>query len=139
VGTVTFQELRSVLQGISLRESDFAAGEARVERLADFKRTVVSLDTAAEPWVAEWLLDEHVKGAMLHTAAVVNWRKEKSDGAGTTFNVKNRGAIVQRFNDWVSQVEHRLDAYERSSRSRADVELWRADLARFREDPVHNP
>lgn len=139
VRTANFEELREVLRNLSLREADFAAGDAVVNRVADFKRAVDRLDTADEPWVSEWLAAEHLKAGMLYTAAKTSWSKEQAEGAGTTFNAKTRAAIIQRFNAWVSQVRARLDAYERSSRSLTDVEQWRAALARFRQDPVHNP
>lgn len=139
MGTVDFRELREVLRNLSLQEVDFAAGDADVSRLADFKQATNRLDTTGEPWVAEWLSAEHLKAVMLHTAAITNWRKEQSEGADQTFNSRNRGVIVGRFNAWVTECQSRLDTYERSARTPFVVAEWRAGLERFRQDPVHNP
>lgn len=137
--TATFRELHEVLRTLPLREGDFAAGDAVVNRVADFKRAVERLDTTDEPWVADWLSAEHYKAGVLYSAAKTNWNKEQAEGAHGPFNAMTRAAIVQRFNRWVSELVARLDAYERSSRSAADVAHWRGSLARFRDDPVRNP
>jgi hypothetical protein len=137
--TNNFQELLEVLRDLSLSEADFAAGDAVVDRVANFKQAVNRLDTSDGPWVGAWLAAEHLKAGTLYAAAKTNWSKEQADGAGVTFNSRTRAAIVSRFNDWVNQCRSRLDAYERSARTSADVAQWRAGLDRFREDPVHNP
>lgn len=137
---VDFRELREVLRGLSLHEADLAEGnDTFVNQLAEFRQAVNRLDTTDEPWVAEWLSAEHLKAAMLQPAAKINRRKEQSDGADRIFNVRNRAAIVTRFNEWVTECRSRLDAYERSSRTAPDVGRWRAALERFRQDPVHKP
>lgn len=71
-----FREVREILRGLALSEADFAAGDAAVNRLANFRQAIDRLDTIDEPWVAGWLTAEHLKAAVLHTAAKTNWRKE---------------------------------------------------------------
>lgn len=137
--TADFRDLRGVLSKLSLREADLGSGDAVVNRLSDFRRAIVALDTSDEPWVGEWLDAEHLKAAMLHTAAMMNWRKEATDGTGPTFNARNRQAIISRFNDWSAECRSRLDSYEQSPRTAADVAHWRAELDLFRQDPVRNP
>ena len=138
MSSIDFQELRQILQGLSLREADLTEGnDAVVDRLREFKRAVERLDTTGQPWVAEWLSAEHVKAVMLQTAAKTNRRKEDSDGTDRIFNVRNRGTILTRFNKWVIGCRSRLDAYERSPRS-TDVAEWRTALERFRQDPVRH-
>lgn len=129
-----FQELREVLRDLSLHES----GDAVVNKLAELKQAANRVDTADEPWVAEWLSAEHAKAAMLQTAAKTNWRKEQTDGTDRTFNARNRTKIITRFNQWVTECRSGLDAYERSGRTAVEVADRRAALERFRQDPVHN-
>lgn len=137
--TADFRELRGILSKLSLREEELGRGDAVVNRLSDFKRAVVELDTSGEPWVGDWLDAEHLKAGMLHTAAMMNWRKEATGGTGPTFNARNRQAIISRFNNWSAECRSRLDSYEQSSRTAADVARWRAELDQFRQDPVRNP
>ncbi len=140
VPSTDFHQLREVLRGLSLHEADLAEGDDTVvNQLSEFKQAADRVDTTNEPWVAEWLSAEHLKAAMLQTAAKTNRRREQSDGADRIFNERNRAAIVTRFNRWVMECRTRLDAYERSPRTAADVAEWRAHLERFRQDPVHNP
>lgn len=134
-----FYNLREVLTPLSLHEVDFAMGDAFVSRIGDVKQTMNQIDTTDEPWVAEWLSAEHLKAGMLWTAAKTNWSREQSSGPDRTFNARTRAAIVGRFNRWVTDLQGRLDRYERSSRTETDVAEWRAALERFRKDPVNNP
>ena len=139
MSSIDFQELRQILQGLSLREADLTEGnDAVVDRLREFKRAVERLDTTDQPGVAEWLSAEHVKAVMLQTAAKTNRRKEDSDGTDHIFNVRNRAAILTRFDKLVVECRSRLTAYEEAPRS-TDVAEWRAALERFRQDPVRNP
>lgn len=121
-----------------MHESDLGAGDAVVNKLAEVKQAANRVDTTDEPWIVDWLSAEHLKGAMLQTAAETNWRKEQTDGTDRTFNARARSTIITRFNGWVTECRARLDAYERSGRTAADVIEWRAALERFRQDPVHN-
>lgn len=137
--TADFRQVREVLRGLALSEADLAAGDAAVNRLANFRQAIDQLDTTDEPWVAEWLTAEHLKAAVLHTAAKTNWRKEHSDGADRKFNARTRAVIVDRFNTWVTECRSHLGAYERSDRSVAEVAQRRRALERFHQDPVNNP
>lgn len=139
MGAPDFQNLREVLKGLSLHEVDFTVGDAFVSRIGDVKQAITKIDVGAEPWVGEWLSAEHVKAGMLWTAAKINWSREQSSGADDTFNRETRAAIVDRFNQWVLTFVDRLDAYEESGRSAADVAEWLANLERFKIDPIHNP
>ena len=136
---VDFHDLREVLRLLSLHEVDFTVGDAFVSRIGDVKQAINQIDTTGEPWVADWLSAEHLKAGMLWTAAKANWNREQSNGPDRIFNPQTRGAILDRFNKWVTDLQGRLDRYERSSRIEADVAEWRAALERFRKDPVHNP
>ena len=135
--TNDFTDVRGILRALSLSESDFTS-DAVGKQIAEFKSAVDSLDADAEPWVIEWLGQEHYKGAVLFTAAKVNWSKNQTD-PGKPFDPRSRAAIVSRFNGWAVEVLDRLDVYERSTRRAADVAQWIDGLARFRADPVHQP
>lgn len=137
MAAVTFRRIREILHSVSLGEDDFA-GDVAVRRVASFKRVVDELDTTDEPWVAKWLAAEHYKAGVLYAAAKINWSKEQSEGTHGPFNVRNRAAIIRRFNLWVSELQARLDAYESSSRSAADVASWLNSLEKFRADSVGN-
>lgn len=139
MGIPDFQNLREVLSGLSLHEVDFAVGDAVVSRIGDVKQAISKIDANAEPWVREWLSAEHVKAGMLWAAAKTNWSREQSNGADGTFNRGTRAVIIDRFNQWVLTIQDRLDVYERSSRSPDDVEKWRNELERFKQDPLGNP
>jgi hypothetical protein len=139
MSTLDFQDLRAALSGLSLHEVDFSVGDGFVSRLRDVKVAIDQLNTSAEPWVAKWLAAEHLKAAMLWTAAKTNWGKEQSDGTDQTFSVRTRASLITRFNTWVVTVEHRLDTYEATGRSASVVAPWIAELERFRQDPVQNP
>ncbi|MWV32253.1 hypothetical protein [Rathayibacter iranicus] len=121
---------------LSLDESDFS-GDAAVAKIAAFKREVVALGASSEHWAIEWLSDEHYKAAVLYGAAKVNWDHELA-GQGTSADRRMRLTIVSRFNEWVEEIQDRLNDYERSARTAADVADWRDELARFRTDPVRN-
>lgn len=137
--TTDFRQVREVLRGLALSEADLAAGDATVDRLAKLRQAIDRLDTTDEPWVAEWLTAEHLKAAVLHTAAKTSWRKEHSHGADRTFNARTRAVIVDRFNTWVIECRSHLSAYERPDRSVAAVAQRQRALERFHQDPVNNP
>lgn len=128
--------LRQVLSDLSLRESDFSAGDTVVAKVASFATETDALDTSSEPWLAEWLAAEHYKAGVLYAAGKVNWNHEQQ-GQGTAADARMRATIVQRFNAWAAQVQDRLSSYEEKP-SAETVRPWLAELARFKSDPVRN-
>lgn len=94
------QHLRDVLRPVALHESDFAAGDAVVKRIAAFKGAIDATASYEEPWLVEWLGEEHYKGAVLFAAGKTNWNHEQQ-GQGTFADRQMRETIVSRFNSWV--------------------------------------
>jgi hypothetical protein len=131
------QQLRDVLRPLALHESDFAVGDAVSERIAALRVAIDALDADAEPWLLEWLADEHFKGAVLYTAGKTNWNHEQQ-GKGTPADRQMRARIVSRFNSWVDQLATRLVQYEKGRRDAVSVAGWRSELALFKQDPVRN-
>jgi hypothetical protein len=129
--------LRHHLSGLTLDESAFSAGDAVVNRVRDFGAAVTSLEAPSEPWLAEWLHAENVKGGMLYAAAKINWNHEQL-GKGTAGDTRMRATIVNRFNSWVAQALERLSLYEMNPTS-GTTRPWLAELDRFKIDPVRNP
>lgn len=136
--TFSLKQVRDVLRSLALQENDFAADDAVVNRIADLKKAIDALDNGKEPWLGQWLSEEHYKAAVLFAAAKTNWRREQESKA-TANDRQMRAQIVARFNAWVKQIQDRLTTYEASSRGAATVTQWRAELARFKQDPVNNP
>jgi hypothetical protein len=129
--------VRAVAASLSLDEADLAAGDETANRIAAFKAEVDAVDAGLEPWLSEWLADEHFKAATLFAAAKVNLNHELL-GKATAADRRMRATIILRFNGWVDEIQARLSDYERSGRTQANVSAWRSELARFRTDPVHN-
>lgn len=135
--TANMQRLRDVLRPLALHESDFAAGDAVVERIAELKIAIDAFAASAEPWLLEWLGDEHYKGAVLYAAGKMKWNHEQQ-GKGTFADRQMRARIISRFNSWVDQLATRLIQYERGPRDAASVARWRSELTLFKQDPVGN-
>ncbi|MFJ5696532.1 hypothetical protein [Arthrobacter sp. NPDC093139] len=131
------QPIREVLRPLALLESDFQVGDAVVERLAELKVAIDGIKTDLEPWLLEWLADEHYKGSVLFAAAKVNWSHEQH-GKATLAGRQERAQIVARFNLWVDQLSTRLVHYEKGRRDAVSVAAWRSELALFKQDPVRN-
>jgi hypothetical protein len=131
------EQIRDVLRPLALRETDFATGDAVVERIAEFKAAIDAFEASAEPWLLEWLGDEHYKGSVLYAAAKVNWNHEQQ-GKGSQDDRQMRARIISRFNSWADQFAARLSQYEESRRDAASVARWRSELALFKQDPVRN-
>lgn len=135
--TANMQQLRDVLRPLALHESDFAAGDALVDRIAELKIAIDAFEASAEPWLLEWLSDEHYKGAVLYAAGKMNWNHEQQ-GKGSFADRQMRARIISRFNAWVDQLATRLIQYEKGPRDAASVAGWRSELALFKQDPVRN-
>lgn len=135
--TANMHQLRDVLRPLALRENDFAAGDVVVERIAALNIAIDALEANAEPWLLEWLADEHYKGAVLYAAGKMNWNHEQQ-GKGSIADRQMRARIVSRFNSWVDQLATRLTQYEKGRRDAASVAAWRSELALFKQDPVRN-
>ncbi|KUM35246.1 hypothetical protein [Arthrobacter sp. EpRS71] len=135
--TANMQRLREAVRRLALHENDFAAGDAVVERIAELKIAIDAFTSDTEPWLLEWLGDEHYKGAVLYAAGKMNWNHEQQ-GKGTFADRQMRARIISRFNSWVDQLSTRLIQYERGPRDAASVARWRSDLKLFKQDPVRN-
>ncbi|MGY2898438.1 hypothetical protein ACVKXF_001061 [Curtobacterium sp. PvP017] len=133
----TLEGIEHALRPLALRETDFAAGDAVVEQIAKLKSAIDATDARDEPWLINWLSDEHYKGAVLYAAAKTNWNHEQA-GRGSLGDRQMRSQIVSRFNRWVEQLKARLVEYLSGCRSAAAVIAWRDEIARFKEDPVRN-
>lgn len=131
------RQFRDVLRPLALHESDFGVGDAVVERLAALKAAIDAISADVEPWLLEWLADEHYKGSVLFAAAKVNWTHEQQ-GKGTFAGRQQRAQIVARFNSWVDQLSTRLVQYEKGRRDAVSVAGWRFELDLFKQDPVVN-
>lgn len=135
--SASMQQLRDVLGSLSLREADFASGDAVVERIATLRVRMDAFEASTEPWLLDWLSDEHYKGAVLYAAGKMNWNHEQQ-GKGSLADRQMRAHIVSRFNSWVLQLATRLSQYEEGRRDASSVAGWRSELALFRQDPVRN-
>jgi hypothetical protein len=133
-----FLPLEAVLRSLSLREHDFASGDAIRDQIALLKSAMDGLDTTDEPWLATWLSEEHYKAATLYAAGKTNWNHEQL-GRGSRAATEMRARIVQRFNAWAEQFTGRLQEYQAGSLTASSVTAWLDELARFRRDPVRNP
>lgn len=131
------QQLRDVLGSLSLREGDFATGDVVVERIAALRASMFAFEASSEPWLLEWLVDEHYKGAALYAAGKMNLNHEQQ-GSGSLAAGQMRGRIVSRFNLWVVELANRLTQYEEGRRDAASVAGWRSEIARFKQDPIRN-
>jgi hypothetical protein len=133
-----FLPLRAVLRSLSLKERDFASGDAIRDQIALLKSTMDRLDTTNEPWLAAWLSEEHCKAAILHGAGKTNWNHEQS-GHESRAAAEMRARVVQRFNAWAERFNQRLQEHQAGSHTASSVTAWLDELARFRRDPVRNP
>jgi hypothetical protein len=134
---VSLYRIDETVRFLALEENDFAAGDAVVESVARLKENILALDAHEEPWLIEWLSDEHYKGAVLYAAAKTNWKQEQA-ARGSFADRQMRVRIVERFSQWVQQLTARLREYESGPHAAATVAPWRIELAQFREDPVRN-
>lgn len=94
--TANMQQLREVLRPLALHESDFAAGDAVGGRIGELKIAIDAFEASAEPWLLEWLGDEHYKGAVLYAAGKMNWNHEQQ-GKGSFADRQMRARIISRF------------------------------------------
>lgn len=131
------RKVHEALQPLALQESDFQNGDAVVRQIAHLKTAIEALDLAFEPWVKDWLTDEHYKGAVLYAAAKTNWKRE-NQGASNVANRQARAQIISRFNSWVEQLLTRLTQYNSGPRDAESVKKWRSQIALFKQDPVRN-
>lgn len=131
------RRIREALQPLALQESDLQDGDSVVRKIADLKAAIEALDPGFEPWVKEWLTDEHYKGAVLYAAAKTNWKRDKQ-GTSDFADRQTRAQIISRFNSWVDQLLTRLTQYDSGPRDAESVKEWRSRIALFKQDPVRN-
>lgn len=71
------RQLSTILRLLVLEERTFAKSDVVAERIASFRAAIDALDSKSEPWLLEWLADEHFKGAVLFAAGKTNWNHER--------------------------------------------------------------
>ncbi|ROP65634.1 hypothetical protein [Curtobacterium sp. ZW137] len=88
-----------------------------------------------EPWLRAWLEREHVKAAMLFTAAKTNYRKWS--GAPNAEAKQARDSAIRCFEDWKVTLVQNIDAYVASSRTQDVVRAWHASADAFFNNPTN--
>lgn len=127
---------RDTLDGLVLTEDDLTGSDRIVDQLAAFKARVGVIDDDSEPWVKAWLLQEHVKGAMLFTAAKTN-RGHQGAADAPDSNPHSRANVIRRFNGWAAGVVEHVDEYVASTRTQSVVQGWLDRAKAFVADPLN--
>ncbi|MBD7958640.1 hypothetical protein H9651_13420 [Microbacterium sp. Sa4CUA7] len=125
-------EVRALAAELSLSESEVDTAE-KVAAMAELKRASLAVDSN-DANLTNWLSDEHYAGGVYLTAATMNKRAEIA-GKGNMFSALSRSELIARYNRWASQLVERVDRVEGGA---AAPEEFLRELARFRDDPIHN-
>ena len=135
---MALQDIKGIASAIALTDDDLA-GDFVVEQIRELKAAIDALEVklkASEPWLIQWLTDEHYCGSVLYAAAKVNrnkWGAHESIPGGP----KSRAAIIGRFNAWAPRLQERAAMYEQAPYG-STVQSWRIALEAFRQDPIAN-
>jgi len=125
-------KIATLVRSLELTDEYLQGSDEVVDRLRRIKVTLGELP-AAEPWLKSWLDREHVKAAMLFTAAKTNYRKWYGTPNGAAQAA--RDSAITRFNEWRDSTLDRIKAYESSERTEAVVTPWHARAQAFFDGP----
>lgn len=135
---MTLKEIGGIASAIVLTDEGLS-GDSVIEQIRGLKIAIDELGVEAgesEPWLIQWLTEEHFCGSTLYAAAKVNKNKWGAN-EGNPGGPKSRSAIIARFNAWAPRLQERAAAYERAP-YRATVQPWRVALELFKQDPITN-
>ena len=125
-------KVATLVRSLELTDEYLTGSDEVVDRLQRIKVTLRGLPSS-EPWLKSWLDREHVKAAMLFTAAKTNYRKWY--GTPNTAAQAARDSAIARFNEWRDSTLEHIAAYESSERSEAVVRPWLARAQAFFASP----
>ncbi|WP_144755347.1 hypothetical protein [Curtobacterium pusillum] len=125
-------KVATLIRSLELTDECLTGSDEVVDRLQRIKLTLGELPSS-EPWLKSWLDREHVKAALLFTAAKTSYRKRY--GTPNFAAQAARDNAISRFNEWRDETLTHVGEYRRSDRTADTVQTWYARAQAFLNDP----